>query len=1071
MAKISGSPEHGSLTNLVIRASAGTGKTYQLSNRYLALLEQGVPADRILATTFTRKAAGEILERIVLRLAKATQNEAERKQLRDALACQQLSRQRCFELLQGLLRNLHRLRICTLDSLFGQMARAFSLEIGLPAGWKIIDELEEATLRDAAIAAVLRQESTSELVRLTHLLAKGETRRGVGQLVRETVQDLHGLFQETELAAWHTIPKPPSLSAEEVTRLVEALRQLPLESKSRSARDKDCDRAAAGEWEDFLVGGIANKVLGGETTYSRQPLPDEAVDLYRQLLDQARAVLMTRMAFQTEGSCELLHKYDTVRQQLLADHGGLRFDDITRQLDLAMRKASPGHSPTDILAEASAGQLPFRLDGQISHLLLDEFQDTSPRQWRVLRPFVERASRDDGESSFFCVGDVKQAIYGWRGGVAELFDAVEQQVPRLQHQGLTTSFRSSQAVIDTVNRVFSNLHRHPGLDQAEEALKKWRGQFELHSTARTELPGYACLKTAAAPMADQSSQAAVEEAAADLIQELIAAAPSCVVGVLVRKNATVAAMINTLRRRGIGASEEGGSSLTDSAAVHLILSLLRLGEHPGDTVARFHVATSPLGPVVALSDHNDHLAARRVSSRVRATLTADGYGPTIERWAAALNDEVSTRDRTRLRQLVEMAYLYQSHATLRADDFVRHVEVKRVADPSLAAVRVMTVHQSKGLEFDVVVVPELDFSLTGQTPAFVADRTQPTAPAARVCRFANAQLRQLLPADLQRPFTAHANQEFAESLCVLYVALTRAARSLYMVIAPSKDNEKSMPRTFAGMLRSALTDGKAAPAHSVLFECGDPHWLRSLASPRPSSETGTVSPEATPRPIPALRAKKLLASTRHRRSGLERVSPSSLEGGGQVRLARDLEIRGGEAALRGSVMHVWFQQVSWLEDGVPSDGELRALGEDDLRESGGTADFEAWLRDFHAMLDQRTISNQLRRSAYPAYSSLQLRVQTERSFAIRENDRLLTGSMDRLVLAYDRDRAVFAEVLDFKTDQLAANDTTGLQARVEFYRPQLEAYRRAVGALTGLPATRVGARLLFVTLGRVIDLK
>jgi ATP-dependent helicase/nuclease subunit A len=92
----------------------------------------------------------------------------------------------------------------------------------------------------------------------------------------------------------------------------------------------------------------------------------------------------------------------------------------------------------------SSHAIGHRLDGTIDHLLLDEFQDTSPEQWSVLRPLAQHAaagqfqtsagqalpgSGDGPEPTFFCVGDTKQAIYGWRGGVSAIFDAVTKQIP------------------------------------------------------------------------------------------------------------------------------------------------------------------------------------------------------------------------------------------------------------------------------------------------------------------------------------------------------------------------------------------------------------------------------------------------------------------------------------------------------------------------------------------------------------------------------------------------------------------------------------------------------------------
>ena len=102
--------------NVVIRASAGSGKTFQLTNRYLALLNAGIEPDQILATTFTRKAAGEILNRILFRLAQAATDQAERQQLAEDINEKSLSREKCLALLRHTTSSLHRLRVGTLDS-------------------------------------------------------------------------------------------------------------------------------------------------------------------------------------------------------------------------------------------------------------------------------------------------------------------------------------------------------------------------------------------------------------------------------------------------------------------------------------------------------------------------------------------------------------------------------------------------------------------------------------------------------------------------------------------------------------------------------------------------------------------------------------------------------------------------------------------------------------------------------------------------------------------------------------------------------------------------------------------
>ena len=349
----------------------------------------------------------------------------------------------------------------------------------------------------------------------------------------------------------------------------------------------------------------------------------------------------------------------------------MRFDDVTRAVG---RLAAGG----------AAGRFSFRLDAQIDHLLLDEFQDTSPAQWQAVRPFASRVCDASDARSFYCVGDVKQAIYGWRGGVAEIFDAVADELAIGRGPSLTKSYRSSPVITQTVNRIFTNLTRHGSLGRSQAAVEDWVKRFPEHETARGELPGYACLRSG--PPGDKKSEQTANqlEWTAAYIAELTAACPGRSVGVLTRTNDAVAQLIFSLRSREVAASEEGGNPLTDSAAVELVLSLLQLADHPGDSVARFHLAESPLGVELGLAGADQHQAAGALSRQVRRRLIDEGYGPVIYDWAGRLATSCNRREWSRLKQLVELAYGYQPRSTLRPSDFIRFVKHQRVADPTAA---------------------------------------------------------------------------------------------------------------------------------------------------------------------------------------------------------------------------------------------------------------------------------------------------------------------------------------------------------------------------------------------------
>ncbi len=1034
--------------HVVIRASAGTGKTYQLAVRFIGLLAAGARPDEILATTFTRKAAGEILDRVLFWLAEAAADDAEREKLRGAIGAEVLTREQCRGMLAAMVRRLHALRVGTLDSYFLQVAVSFGHELGLPPGWSICDELIDAVLREEATELVLSRGKLADLLTLVHSLTKGAASRSVSRLVQETVGSLFELYRETSPEAWRKIAVCKGLTAEEAEEALVALAAVELGDNKRmaAARTEDMERFRAGNWEAFIGTGLASKVLSGECAYYKKPLPPEMVKIYQRLLTHVESILVGQVARQTEATHDLLVRFAEHYHALQLDERALRFSDVTSRLAGAAQAVGP-----ELMA--------YRLDGGIRHVLLDEFQDTSPSQWRVLLPLAQGVTRA-GSGTFFCVGDAKQAIYGWRGGVAEIFDALDGQLEGLAPRSLAKSYRSSQPVIDAVNGVFQNLTKHPNLDKLAEPVGRWQGAFAVHSTERTQLAGH--VKLMVAPEAAEGEDQALEvfELAAERIEECLATAPGASIGVLVRTNAAVGKLIYLLRSRGIEASEEGGNPLVDSPAVELILSVLRIADHPADLVARFHVATSPLAGQLELPDYQNHAAARRLSYNVRRKLMDEGYGETVFGFARQLAASCDQRDLSRLQQLVELAYEYQPASTLRTGDFLRLVATRRIADPQAANVRVMTIHQAKGLEFDVVFLPELEHRLVGQPDRFVAGRPGPTELVNVVCRLADKTVRQFFPPELEKLFVDDMCLEVSESLCVLYVAMTRAVHALYMIVAPAKGNEKNMPKTFAGMLRATLAAGKAATSGAMLYEEGDGEWFGTLRVERVSE---LFEPEDTRDAYSMIR---LAPAAKKRERGLERTSPSALEGGTRLLADSVLSARSDEAFGVGTFFHAWLAEIEWLDDGQPGDEKLRRIAAG-LRGEIGSAgkDVEGHIARFRKQLAAPTIKEALSRKSYPPGTDLT--VWRERPFALRTENGILTGSMDRLVVVKNGGKIVAADVLDFKTDEIAAGDEQALAAKVNFYRPQVEAYREAAGKMLKLEPALVGARLVFLSAGMV----
>jgi len=208
-----------------------------------------------------------------------------------------------------------------------------------------------------------------------------------------------------------------------------------------------------------------------------------------------------------------------------------------------------------------------------------------------------------------------------------------------------------------------------------------------------------------------------------------------------------------------------------------------------------------------------------------------------------------------------------------------------------------------------------------------------------------------------------------------------------------------------------------------------------------------------------------------------------LEGGPHVPTRQILRAARSGAFLRGQLIHAWFERVAWLDEGRPAEAALRQVAHELLAVADSTGlDIAEQLRRFFVMLQTPTIAELLSRTHYQDLSQLGFpravqeglgpapvtpSVQAERGFAVRDGDQLLTGFLDRLVLLQRGSRVVAADILDYKTDAMAAGKPGQLADKVAFYSPQMQAYRRAVAKLTQLPLECILARLVFVEVGIV----
>lgn len=1030
----------------LIHASAGTGKTYQLSGRYLELLFAAVEPRAILATTFTRKAAGEIQDRVLLRLAEATRDPEKLAELGRQVG-RALTRGEVEALLARLTRRLAEMRVRTLDAFFVHLARLFALELGLPGEWSIADDAEEKHLQREAIARTLASTPTDELLVLLRGLQRADASRSVERTLLAEVEQGRNAYLESHADAWRRVQAPAGAPARELAAALERLRANPLPlTKAKTPRthwrnaQRNLVAAVEGEdWRGFMELTLVKRVVEGKDEFDHETITADWREPLEVLLRQATHALVQEVVRYNAAARAWLERFEQRFDAVKSEERVYRFEDLPKALH-----------PRDEDQLGALEALWYRLDGRLDHLLLDEFQDTAPVQWRILARLAEEILADGtGRRSFFCVGDLKQSIYGFREAEPRLLATLHARHPVLAPEPLARSYRSSQVVLDTVDRVFAEIGANAAFRREEhrQAAQAFQADYGPHEAAK-DLPGAAWLLEAPPGEEDEDALGTTLRLAAQRARALHDEARGATIGILLRRNEPIARMIFLLRDVGLRASGEGGNPLTDSAAVLHCLSLLHLADHPGDSAAAFHVASSPLGPVVGLAPADYPRARGPAAEAVRQRLAREGYGAFAASLLPAVDAGYGAWDRRRFRQLVDLAHAHDERADLRPGRFVERVRLTRVEDPAAAQVQVMTVHSAKGLEFDAVILPELNGSFLPQRSEILTDRPDPAglitavsrAPSEEVCK---------MEATLEELWSARERRELREALCLFYVAMTRARYRLEMIVQHRK-KPGELANNFAGVLCAAL--GAYGPARDGLL------WAHEKSrSPwfAPRAARAEVDERREPRPAPFRPS---------RGAPLAQRSPSAREGDGLRRAHELLRAPRSAARLAGDLVHRWLSRIEWLDDPRASDVELLALG----RELTSDEDvLGAALTDLRAFLGQPVTRATLTLGTAPRAERT---VWRERPFSIVLDEpdgtrALWSGAFDRVVLHGRPGAWTRAELVDFKTDQVTEAE---LAERAAFYRPQLESYARVLAARTGLAPEAIEARLLFLRLDRLV---
>lgn len=1005
--------------NLLILASAGSGKTYQLGNRVIGLVASGVPPERIVALTFTRKAAGEFADAVLTKLARAAADPAAAANLRRELALPEAD---FGAALESVVRVLPRFMLGTMDSFFAKVVRGFQYELGVTGGrFQLLEgpQLEAArdTLLESILGERLEQADVADDDGFLHSFRRalaGREEMKVADALREFVKDWQAVFREHADDAWG----PAALAGTDVEAWEEHKHVL-LEQVRNAAGTVDFSDKRQPEALKKMLDALATHTVGSGSLGSPSGLLASVLEaiaatdsgpleakFYKSFVLGGTAGSALREALLLLARCEwaaalgrtralreVIAVHDRLAERHLRRRGRLGFDDV---------KSLMGQWARGEDARLRREAVDFRLDERHEHWLLDEFQDTSGADWLGLLPLLDEAAAA-GPGSLFVVGDTKQAIYAWRGGEAGLFEEVKRRYGgdlALEH--IAESWRSCPQVLELVNRVGGAAAAMTTLFGAAASRWDWQQHFPAPPLAAPARSGEARVE-----MVEGKWEQRLERLIA-LLGELEIGTRALSCGVLVRGNQQVREVADALREAGFEVVEEGRREpARDHPVGVMIAQLLRWLADPANRFARETLAMSPLAAALHRHGGGDWQAAwTALTARVAATGIAATIGEMLVPLAAGWSDYGRRRAGDLLAALA--AIDASGTATLReAAEQLSRLQVSQ--SPGVAAVQVMTIHKAKGLGFDLVLLPDIPTDVIPQSQYFKLAQGPGWLSQAPV-----KWARQLLPI-LREAEERWADDQRYEALCLGYVALTRAKRGLYVLLEkPAATSDPDKPSLANWLARALDADGEPG----VVFQSGTREWLASV----PLLEA--PSPPAPPTcPGPAVRRR-------------ERLRPSTAPAGD--RDSATAHLRSGGSTF-GSAVHQIFEHIAWLDDETPA---LPAT------EAGRLVAGLLKTPDLRAVFQRDGQTVELFR---------------EQPLDAVIDGRWLSGVIDRLHLWRDADGAVTRlEVVDFKTDAVASAGE--LLAR---YREQMGAYRAALGL--AYPAAAIRCRLFSTRLRTLVE--
>lgn len=1041
--------------HLLVRASAGSGKTYQLIRRLISLLADGVDPSSILAITFSRKSAGEFRRKLFETLGKAASDKSAAAVLAAEIGHEDWGSDAFRALLKKQVREPQKIRLSTIDAFFFEVIGMYRLELGIGSELALQDEnLTESIRLDILKKMVqsLPDEQRETLLYLVQQTSWGSTANQFKSEFEKWLQDTVVLYRQApQDSTWGKVPDSvsikiptPELWQKEVALFADALQLSQVEDNTRAALEIVIEQLYQWSFEPVITepalkwikAGVEDreKLLDGKKRFI--PKGKHFIvnkDAGKHLIQLSNwfythklslGIKNTRIAYQFSRS------YQQFYDKNLLERGIIQFEDFPYLLEQ--------------MENLEGGTLAYRLDSQIKHWLLDEFQDTSRAQWQVIEPLIDELFYDrDGDRSFYCVGDRKQAIYAWREGDSRLFDLLWDKYspfePRpLRNLDLCKTYRCPTQIVGLVNALLSNKEHFPETI-SPGAIDLWARDWIVHESAiQDDNPGHVIIREAAAG----------EEKDDLLIENLKSEKPwedgSC--AVLCRTNKEATRLSFLLREAGIPVARDGALHLTkDFLLGQAMRSLMTWIAYPGDRISHYWLHNSPalrwasqaldlrgfqhlkiINRQISLCPDSlrsrwNQLGEKEVLARIGTAMKADGY------WSYS---------EEKCQQV--LAHFFEKLKKMKRyglPEILKQAENYRMESPAdQQCVQVLTIHRAKGLEYDTVLLPELNSfdKSTGAVNSSMWKIENDKHQIESILESPEKMVCQLYP-ELNEWNTRLTEEIDYEKICLFYVGLTRASRSLWLYLdkAKKKAPVKEWIQSALGLeaVEDPTTDG-------IIYESGHRH--------RPSTDktTPNIDRQDSPEPffhnsLPATNNPFL--SVKKRRPS--EAATNSQRPGGWKKKQISLEF--------GRKVHRCLATMEWpAKDWASSDCRDPQI--------------ESYLSEALANPSIRDLLNT------PTQPTL---VWREKAFDVCLDKEWVSGIFDRVQIPanWKNDSSSKIQIIDFKTNQRETPHSKETSDADKAYKQQLDTYRDCLSRILNLPTDRIECILIYLGSGETMS--